>query len=380
MSEQLNELPMDTPEYENLDLLQMGGEADMVSAATAYAQVALPEWEPRAGNTEVVLMESLALMLGVEVLALQMVPSQVLEQLLQLYGVPRDAGAGATARVKFSVTASAPIQTIPAGTLLRYELEETAESFDFFTMSPLEIVTSETLVGYVAVLADEIGSELNGLPAGTELELVDPLYFVEGVVTDQDLKGGRDEEEDDVYYARASTVLARLTSTLVLPEHFRYAAMGEPNIGRVMVLDLYNPATPTVEAPGHVTLAVADLDGNPLTPEAAANLQDKLEQQALASLSIHIIEPTYTTVNVTLSVTSKAGFTADQTRAELTALLTNWISPMRWDWSPEISTYSLVSVIGTASSVGVITQVPNSITLPGKAPLPRLGTLTINIV
>lgn len=380
MSEQLDEMSMDTPEHEALDLLQMGGEADMVGAATSYLQASLPEWDPRAGNTEVLLMESLALMLGVEVLALQMVPSQVLEQLLSLYGVQRDPGAGATARVKFSVTGSAPIQVIPAGTVLRYEMEETSESFDFYTTENVEIITSETMEGYAVVMADETGSELNSLPAGTELELVDNLFFVEAVVTDQEMTGGRDEEEDEPYYARASTVLARLTSTLVLPEHFRYAAVGEPNIGRAKVLDLYNPAAPEAEAPGHVTLAVTDKMGEPLDPTAASLLRDKLEQQSLASLTIHLIDPTYTTVNVELSVTSKLGFTAEQTKAEVEALLRNWINPMAWDWAPELNTYALVSTLSAASSIGVIMQAPPTVPLPGVAPLPRLGTLTVNIV
>lgn len=380
MSEQLGEQPMDAPEYEALDLLEMGGEADMVGAATSFMQAALPEWEPRAGNTEVVLMEALALMLGVEVLALQMVPSQLLEQLLALYGVSRDPGAGATARVKFTVTASSPIQVIPEGTLLRYEMEETAETFDFYTTTALEIVTSETLEGYATIMAEEIGSELNGLPPGTELELVDTLYFVESVFTDQEMQGGRDEELDDPYYARASSVLARLTSTLVLPEHFRYAATGEPNIGRAKVLDLYDPADPGTEKAGHVTLAVTDLTGQPLTTDAAAALRDKLEQQALASLTIHLISPTYTTVNVALSVTSKPGFSPAQTKAEVEALIRNWINPMTWDWAPEVSTYALVSTLGVASSVGVVTQAPATVPLPGVAPLPRLGTLTVNVI
>lgn len=375
----MSEQPMDAPEYETLDLLESGAEPDLVDAAVAYMEVALPGWDPRAGNTEIVLLEGLAMMLGVEVLALQQAPSQVLEQLLQLYGVPRHPGTGATIRVQFSVTGSAPIQTIPLGTRLRYESEETDETFDFLTTEPVEILTSETLVGVASVQAELIGSEVNGLPAGTELELVGNLYFVESAITITDVINGADEEEDDSYYARASSVLSRLTSTLVLPEHFQYAATSVSGIGRARVLDLYNPSTPGVEAPGHVTVAVADAQGEPLAPVVATDLHAMLEQQALASLVIHVIEPSYTTVDVAVTVRPAPGFNSAQVTEAVTAALQEWVNPGTWDWSSEVGEYALVSVIGAVPAVQVIMSAPATVPLPGLAPLPRLGTVTVTV-
>ncbi|WP_427017885.1 baseplate J/gp47 family protein [Pseudarthrobacter sp. P1] len=376
----MTDQPIDAPEYENLRLLRYGTEPDLVAAAVTYAQAALPQWQPRAGNTEMVLLESMALILGVNVLAVQMLPGQVVEQLMTLYGVARDQGSPAKGRVRFTVTNGNPIQTIPAGTRLRYTLETTGETVDFLTTEPLQLITSETLVGEVNIVAAVPGVQANGLPSGMTVDVVGVLPFIETVVLATAVSQGTGVESDVSFHSRAAALLSRLTTTLVLPEHFQYAAIADPVVGRARVLNLFDPASPEATAPGHVTVAVTDAAGDPLEAPASTALAAALKAQALASLQVHVIDPAYTTVDAAVTVRAAAGFTAVQVQASVTAALTAWLDPTRWDWAPVVGQYAMVAKIAAAPGVAEVTTAPANIPLPGAAPLPRPGTFTVTVL
>lgn len=371
--------PIDAPEYETMNLLNYGTEPDLVAAATTHAQAALPQWTPRVGNTEVVLMESLSIILGVEVMAIQQLPEQVLEQLMKLYGVTRDPGRPATGRVRFTVTGSAPLQVIPAGTRLRHTLAATSETVDFLTTEPLRLVTTEQLSGVVSVSTELPGIKANGLPAGTSLDVVDNMPYIETAVVTEAFQRGTGIETDTAFYSRAASVLSRLTSTLVLPEHFQYMAVSHANVGRARVLDLLNPAAPEATSPGHVTIALTDPNGNPLPEEEVADLEGEMKSQCLASLTLHLIEPTYTTVDLNVTVRASYGFTAEQVRESVQAVLAGWLHPMSWDWEPQVSQYAIVSKVATAAGVGEVQSAPMTKPLPGLAPLPRLGNVNVTV-
>lgn len=373
--------PKDVPEMENLRLLNYGTEPDLVAAAQAHAMAALPEWEPRTGNTEMVLMESLAVMLGPEILAILMLPGRIVEQLMKSYGVVRGEGAPVRGRVQFTVTNSRPTQVIPAGTRLRLRLNSTGETVDFFTDEELTIIVSDSTTGQVDVTAELLGVAGNFTPDATALDVVDQLPFVESAVTVGVLTGGEGPELDSAFQGRASATLARITSTLVLPESFQYAAAATPGVGRAKVYDLYNPATPsTPKAVGHVTVAVAGTDGNALDAGTMTDLETEMTNQALASLSIHVIAPTYTTVNIAVTVKASFGFTAAQVQESVKAVLAAWISPTTWEWGSVVRQYEIIAKVYAAPGVGEVTVAPADIALAGKAPLPRLGTVTVTVV
>lgn len=369
----------DAPELETLKILQFGSEPDLVNASIQYVQAALPGWQPRVGNTEMVLIESLALMLGVEVLAIELLPGRLQEQLMRLFGVIRDPGSAAVGRVQITVTNSAPVQIIPAGTRFRFGIESTGETVDVFALEQTSIITSESLTGQVNVIAATTGTAANGTLAGTLLNVVDPLPFIESVVLVTAMSGGKEVEADAPFYGRAAATLSRLTTTLVGPDTFQYAALQQPGVGRAKVFDNYDPAAPGATSYGHVTVAVADLNGAALSSDGMAAIENWLTSQALASLSVHVIAPTYTTVDLTVTVQAVPGYTTAQVQAAVTAVVSAWINPVSWDWSSTVSQYQLVAVLAGASGVQKVTSAPADIALTGKAPLPILGTLTVNV-
>jgi uncharacterized phage protein gp47/JayE len=370
----------DVPELETLRLMQSGTEVDLVDAAVTHIQSVMPEWVPRGGNTEVVLLEALAIMLGPEILSLQLVGPRVTEQLVGLMGTVRSEGTEARGRVEFTVTNSNPVQVIPAGTRLRLALDTSIETVDLFTTEDLSIITSETLLGQVDVIADGIGSLPNGSPSGAPLSVVDNLPFIESAALATALLGGMDEEDDDVFNGRAAATLARQTSTLIHPEQFQYAALSRVGIGRALTLDNFDPALPEATTYGHVTVAVAGLDGLAVSSTIMTETRNDLAEQALASLSIHVIAPTYTTVNIAVTVKAAPGWTADDVEASVTAALEAWIDPLVWAWDDAATQFEIVTVVGNAPGVREVTAAPATIELAGVAPLPTLGTVTVTVV
>ncbi|QKY79796.1 baseplate J protein [Arthrobacter phage Bumble] len=369
----------DVPDYQYLELLDTGTEPDLVAAAVARMASAIPEWVPREGNTELVLLEGLALMLGPEIMALRMVEYAMTERLMGLYGVTRDPGLPASGRAAFTVTLSAPIQTIPAGTIVRFHVEGTGETVDLATVEELRIVTSEGLTRDVAVAATDTGITGNGAPAGTELEVVGVYPFIDSVELSAPLSGGAAPEDDASFMSRASALLGRQVSTLVLPEHFQYAALSRPEVGRAKVLDLYNPAAPGSSAPGHVSVAVAAVDGTALTAGQRTEIENALEEQALASIAVHAISPTYTAVNLAVSVRAAYGADLAVVKAAVEASLREWLSPATWDWLPSVGQYAIVSRVASVPGVAEVLTVPAAVALPGAAPLPTPGTITATV-
>lgn len=372
--------PVDAPEIETMRLLQYGTESDLVDAGVTFAQSVIPEWEPRQGNTEVVLMQALALMLGPEIMAVQMLGDRVIEGVMNLYGVTRSPGAAATSSVTFTVTNSNPTQIIPADTRLRLVVSSTGETVDLLTVEQLSIITSESLSGTVGVVAATVGDAANGVPAGASVSVVATLPFIESAVLATTISGGSGTESDGSFFARAASTLARQVSTLVQAEQFEYAALTRAEIGRAKAFDNYDPAVPGSAQFGHVTVAVANQQGAAVAAPAMTELENWLTSQALASLLVHVIAPTYTAVNIATTVKAGVGQSELEVKANVEAALRAWLDPTTWPWESSVSQYAMISVIGNAAGVKEVQSVPATIALAGKAPLPTIGSITVTVV
>lgn len=372
----------DLPGYVDLSMYD-ADERDLVDRALADAAVKMPEWVPREGNTEVVLIESMALMVAELVYAINRLPETVMAGLLGLYGLDRDAGASTTGKVTFTL-ADALGHLIPAGTRVRATVAVTGETVDLLTDEPLEVLAAET-AGTVGVTAVERGEAANGLPAGHRLDLIDAVPYVERVeVAAGGLAGGRDPETDAAYFDRGSALLSRLVSTLVLADHFTAAALEQAGVGRARTVDLYDPAAGTGgpgDHAGHVTVAVADLDGAPLSTSAKADVEAVLESRAVAGLNVHVVDPTTTTVPVTVTVTSTSVDDA-AVIADVQAAVADYLDPATWPWSGTVWRNELIALVDRVAGVGRVVTLAEpaaDVVLAGVAPLAQAGAVTVTV-
>lgn len=353
---------------------------DLVDQGLTDALSKLPGWTPREGNTEVVLLETQALMGAETVYAVNRLPRAILAALLAEYGLEQDLGTAPAASFTFATSSGADL-TIPAGTRLRVLYNAGASSLDFTTDTDLLIVGG-TFTGTVTATATETTSALNGTPAGPA-ELVDAISAVDSVAIATEVLGGVDPEDLDGYLARGGILFRRLVSTLVLPEHFTAAALEDPAVVRAATYDLFDADLGTGapgDHPGHVTVAVAGAGGTALTDEVRADLEASLEAKAHAALIIHTTDATVTDVDVTATVVLNPGANPATVTAAVEATLEDYLNPDVWPFAGTVYRNELIAlidgVVGVAR-VDTLTAPASDVTLDGVAPLARLGDVTI---
>lgn len=353
---------------------------EVFDAALANARTYLPDWEPREGNTEVVLLESMALEVADNIFAINRLPGAIMEVLLRLYGIARDLGTPPTAWIAFTLVDSLGYD-LPAG--IRVAVPVTGEEALVFTTTvPVSADPGTNSVSAYAV-ADRSTAAANGTPVSTPIEMLDSVATVERVDLASEPTGGTDPEDDLSWFSRGAQRFSRLAETLVLPEHFTAAALEEPLVERAFTIDNYDPgqAGGVGTHPGHVTVAV--YGNNAAVSTATKNaLAARFEAAAQANLAVHIADPTVTNVEVDATVTIMAGYTSAQVQANALAALQAYLSPSEWKWSGTVYRNELIALLDRVEGVDRVVSIANpaaDLALPGVAPLARLNVVTSSI-
>jgi uncharacterized phage protein gp47/JayE len=352
---------------------------ELFEEALAAAQAKLPGWVPREGQTAVVLLESQSLLVWELAAAINRTPGAVADILFQFYGVTRDTGTAPTVDVTFTLSDTAG-HTVPAGTRLRLTLG-TGETIAFTTDTDL-LVPAGTDQGTVQATATVATSDANGTAAGTPVEVLDAILFVESAVTADVVSGGTDPETTGEWRDRAAQVLSRLVNTLVLPSHFTAAVLEDPRVHRATTVDNYDPgqAGAPGDHAGHVTTYVLAENGVFLSQAVKDELFDVLDPKALANLAIHVADPTITAVDVTATVVHKPGHDAATVEQAVADALTAYLDPDSWPWAATVRRNELIALIDGVEGVDYVDTLSapaGDVALPGVANLATAGLLTI---
>lgn len=370
----------DVAPYVDLSIFDVTAQ-EVFDQALAVVQERLPGVTLNEANMEAVLMEALAVEVSELVFAANRLPGTIVEVLLRLYGISRDFGAPAAVNLRFTV-ADTIGHEIPAQTFVRLTLAD-GNVLDLRTDATV-IIPIGSNTGTVYAIADTSTAAPNGLPAGTPVELLTSLAYVDSVVLADVPTGGRDEESAEGLLERGQALLQRLVSTLVTPQHFVAAAALTAGVVRAAAADNYNPTqvgSPGAH-PGHVTVAVAGENGAPLNATQKAALLADLSAQALALLAIHIADVSVTNVNVTATVYALPGYTAPDIQAAITERLTEYLDPDTWPFGRPVYRNELISVIDTVDGVDRVVNIDSpatDVSLSGIAPLARVGIVTITV-
>lgn len=366
--------------YTTLTLYDVDPRA-LVDRATTDALVKFPDWTPREGNTEVLLIESMALEVSEAVFAINRLPDAVVEVLMRLFGITRNLGAKATVTATFTVS-DALGHAIPAGTRVRLTLG--GDTVDFTTDAPGAVAPGATTT-VIAMTSVTNTSEANGTAAGTALALVDGVAYVESVVTATAVAAGADPETSDSWRARAVTQFAALSSTLVLPGDFTAAALQWPTVYRATTIDRWDPTLSGGAggtANGHVTIAVLGVGNALLSAPDKANLLASLDARCYGALVLHVVDPTITAVNVTATVKALAGFDPVAVQASAVAAIAAYLSPSTWPWAATVRVNELIALLDGVAGVDYVVSVtaPAADTpIAGAAPLANAGVTTITV-
>jgi uncharacterized phage protein gp47/JayE len=317
------------------------------------AETRLPQWEPRNGSLEVVLVEATAVGMADLVYAANRVLGSMVEGLISLYGVTRDEGSPATGTVRLTLTGS-PTTTIDEGTLFRLE-----DADSMLVATETVTVTGSTVD--VAVATTDTGGYLNAITAGTACDPVVAVPHLANCVLYTDLNGGADAEDDLAFLSRAATRFARVTSSLVVPEHFTAYALEQPYVKRAVAVDQFEHGGGGApgDDDGFLTVYVYG-NGAAISADEKSELEAAMQAQCASILTMTVEHATPVSVNVTAAVTKATGYDT----AELTTAIEDALASV-WSWQTsgfgaDVEPLDVQAVIESVPGVDSVT----SLTLP----------------
>lgn len=339
---------------------------ELVERALLDATTKMPGWVPKAGNTEVVLLEAVSLVTSEAVFAIDRVLPAATENVLALFGIERSDGVAATATATFTFVDTAG-HTVLAGALLRLDLG--AGSWLLFTTDVDATAGPAVDTATVAITAIEGTDVANGTAIGTALTPMESSTFVESVELATAVAGGASPEDTETFVARAIQEFALFGRTLVDPLQFTAFAITDVRVSRATTLNLHDGTT---TANGHVAVAVGGIGGVALSSGVKTEIEDAMQAKAQANLIVHVIDPTVTTVSVVVSVTAVEGFTAAEVKAAIVEAVTAYLNPDLWPWGGTVYRNELIALIDGVAGVDrvvTLTSPAADTALSGVAPL-----------
>ena len=376
--------PIDLTGYVDLRLFDVSDQA-IVDTAIAATRLNLPGWVPNEANTEIIVIEGLALEIAEAIVAVNRLPGAVAVAILGLIGVTRDLGAppAATATITFGDLLG---HTVPAGTRAHLALAD-GSAVTFLVEPPGLTVAPGGDDGVVSLIGDIFTSAANGTPTGTALVMADRVSFIDSIVLATDVADGRNPETDGEWRDRGVGRLSRLSETLVLPRHFVAAALEDPLVGIAIGLDSYDPGGAGVpgDDPGHMTVAVLDEAGAALSGPAKAALELSMEASALAILDVHVMDAVVAVVAVATTVVPVAGTVWATVHDSVAVAIEGYLDPIAWaerDGGATIYHNEMVSLIDQVSGVDRVVSVTVAASsadyaIAGIAALPNAGVVTV---
>lgn len=372
----------------------------LAQEALEYLAEVIPGFDPAEGNLEQWLVRAQA-RIAAEVRDLAAdVPAAIFRKFgADLLNLPPNEAAPAAITSTWAMNDTAGY-TIPAGTVV--SIDATGDvALPFQTVVDVTVAPGALTTAAGAVLLEQVldtdagegGASGNGLTGPATL--VDVLDFVNGITLVGSTTGGADAEEDDAYLNRLRRKLQLLSPRPILPDDFAVLAQDVAGVWRAVAIDLYDPANPSVQTPRAVSVAAVDVNGAAVSVAVKDAVKAYLEQRREANFRVFTIDPTYTTVNVAVTVTAKPGAVLSEVDAAVEAALASYLSPATWgipadgdarDWVnvPAVYYLEVATVVNNVEGVDRITALTLNggtadVALAGKAPLPQVGTVAATV-
>ena len=353
---------------------------DILRTAMEEFRSLVPDWKPREDNTEVMLMQALAVEVAEAIYAINRLPDAMIVALMRLYGIERDAGAFASTTLEFEVVNTMGY-TIPARTRVLLPASQGYGQLVFETSANLSIPYGMTK-GAIPAVAVEVTDVANGVPVGTRFTMLDQSNYVNSVVNTDTVLGGRHPEADKEWFSRGVQRFQRLTDTLVVPKHFETAALEDPRVRRARAIDNFNADAGSGQAgehPGHLTLALYG-DGGLMDAETKNAVLESFATRKFAPLILHTVDPVVTTVNVNVIVKPNPDYINSVVVDAVAVAVRNWLNTDVWEWKGTVYYNEIIGLISELPEVDYVTQLVTpsaNVPLSGAAPLATLGTIDV---
>jgi uncharacterized phage protein gp47/JayE len=342
-------------------------------SALSTFQALAPTARPRNGSVEVILLEAFATASADTIYALNRVITLAVEGVIGLYGVPRSLGTSAAGTVTLTLDGTRDL-TVTAG----QRLSEPTTGLVLLVTAATTVTGATTIT--VPVATEAASGAGNSITAGMGVDLLDAIpYVVSGAIATA-LTGGSDPESDASFIDRASTVLARVTSSLVLPSHFTAYALEDTRVLRATTVDLFHPGGTAGTDLGDLTVYVQGR-GGALSAAVKAEIKAAMMERSSAMLTVYVEDADIVTQAITLAVVALPGYSTTTVRDDVTAALTAWMSPDVWTWGRDIMVTEIIDIAADVTGVDYVDTVTAPATTVTLTPeqLAIVGTITVTV-
>lgn len=400
-------------------------ELPLTADATALSDVGkdylaeeIPDWNPRPGNVESILIESTG-QIGAEVVdqAAQVPPIIFAYFGSWLLGIGLQEATPATGTVAIAFAVGVAT-AVPEGSLLAAPNPD-GESYVFQTDNE---VRSDATDKTTTVTALEVGAAANGCVG--PCELIDVIDGVTSATMVAAAGAGADEEDADAYLDRLADALTILAPRPILPQDHATMARQIEGVGRALAIDLYQPGTNDNIAAGQpggplnvegtpvnagagkttvprcVSVAITAEDGQPPSQSLMHSVWLTLDGAREVNFLEYVVPPSYTTIEVQATVVAYPGYVLAEVQAAAVEMMQTWLDPSGWGaeevgeeqgWSRQTSArlYEAVDYLNRADGVQYVATVQirkaggsfaaSDVALTGIAPLPLAGAITITV-
>jgi hypothetical protein len=266
-----------------------------------------------------------------------------------------------------------PVDTVISG--FGFTLDQTTGSSATDNSGTVTPDVTIPATGFASIRTTTLTDQFNGLLSGTQLKLLSVLVSVANVELETSLLGGILAETDPEYFNRASSTLARLSTSLTTNsqiEQFVVEGGRFPEAYRVHAIDDTDVTRVGSEA-GHVMIAVAPIDatetnllggigdGSLTVDDPGYGTKDVLYDGVSARTHVAlvpvVVNPALVTLEIAASVRLPDGLTSSAVSSACESVLNQYISPNTWDWLQILRTNELiVQLRNTTITSGNVTR------------------------
>lgn len=361
---------------------------ELRETAYEYLQAQVPGWEPSQGNLDTWIIDAFS-----EITAqVGETAADVLTSVFRYYGANIAGISPIEATTATALSTWTMIDdtgyTVPAGTTVG--IDRDGELIPFQTVNDLVISPGDTEAIDVSLVAAEAGDDSNDL-TGSAI-LIDQLDYVSTVVLTTVSSGGTDAEEDSVYLDRLTDELRLLSPRPILPDDFATLAKRIVGVDRGTAINGYNPNTDTYDNERTITVAVVDDAGDAVDVSTKTAVEEYLTAQREVNFLVFVVDPTYTTIDVTFTCVAWPGWNIADVESAAEAAVNGYLSAANWGmpdtgedrvWvnTDKVRYLEVAQVINNVAGVHHISALAVNgdtvdVTLSGVAPLPQPGTIS----
>lgn len=303
----------------------------LVDDALAYIEGQIPGWQAAPGGLDTLIVEALSQPAAETADLASGVLTSVFRYFGTLVNVPVIGGVGASASVDFTMVDNAGY-TIPAGSTIGLR-DDNGDLWGFHLNADLVIAAGST-TGSGTMYAETEGVDGNGLTGLAEL--VDVPDAVSSANVPVATAGGTDAEADSVYLNRLREALTLLSPEPILPDDFAVLARSIAGVFRAASVDGLKPGPPytgTAESLNNermVTIAPVGEDGLSVGAPVRAQVQTYLDGLREQTFVVYVVDPQYTTIDVTTAVKVWPGYDPTDVQARVVETLNTLLSPANW--------------------------------------------------